>query len=169
MHHHCLKFRSQNVQIFGYVYHNTNGPNHFSLCLRRTRRKKTKELRAGARTSWQKLWRVDRFFFRVWTWSRCQAELTEIVESGSRFSFFRVWNLEFAVSGKQKGSVREETDAVSSTKDMSVHNRHRKLLHRPSHQWHELEVRRERGASEAGVRLGRTIDCRAKLSWRYLQ
>ena len=108
-------------------------------------------------------------FFRVWTWGRCQAELTEIVESGSRFSCFRVWNLEFAVSGKQKGSVREETDAVSSTKDMSVHNRHRKLLHRTSHQWHEVEVRRERGASEAGVRLGRTIDCRAKLSWRYLQ
>ena len=26
MHHHCSKFRSQNVQMFGYVYQNTNGP-----------------------------------------------------------------------------------------------------------------------------------------------
>ena len=28
MHHHCFKFRSQNVQMFGYVYQNTNGLNH---------------------------------------------------------------------------------------------------------------------------------------------
>ena len=28
MHHHCSKFRSQNVQIFGYVYQNRNGLNH---------------------------------------------------------------------------------------------------------------------------------------------
>ena len=28
MHHHCSKFRSQNVQTFGYVYQNTNGLNH---------------------------------------------------------------------------------------------------------------------------------------------
>ena len=28
MHHHCLKFQSHNVQIFGYVYQNTNGQNH---------------------------------------------------------------------------------------------------------------------------------------------
>ena len=27
MHHHSWKFRSQNVQIFGFVYHDTNGPN----------------------------------------------------------------------------------------------------------------------------------------------
>ena len=85
------------------------------------------------------------------------------------FLFFgsETWSL-LAVNGKQKGSVREETDAVSGTTDMSVHNRHRKLLHPVSHQWHEVEVRRERGASEAGVRLGRPTDSRAKLSWRYL-
>ena len=28
MHHHCEKIRSQNVQILGYVYQNTNGLNH---------------------------------------------------------------------------------------------------------------------------------------------
>ena len=28
MHHHCWKLQSQNVQTFGFVYHDTNGPNH---------------------------------------------------------------------------------------------------------------------------------------------
>ena len=36
---------------------------------------------------------------------------------------------EFAISGMQKGSVREETTAVSGTTVMSVQNRHRKPLH----------------------------------------
>ena len=31
---------------------------------------------------------------------------------------------EFAISGKQKGSAREETNAVSGTTVMSVQNRH---------------------------------------------
>ena len=33
---------------------------------------------------------------------------------------------EFAISGKQKGSVREETNAVSGTTVVSVQNRHQK-------------------------------------------
>ena len=53
---------------------------------------------------------------------------------------------EFAINGKQKGSVREETNAVSGTTVMSV----------PNH-------RREKGASEVGVHLGSPIDSRAKI------
>ena len=71
---------------------------------------------------------------------------------------------EFAISGKQKDSVREETSAVSGTTVMNVQNRHRKPLHPLSHQHQEVEVRRDKGASEAGVRLGRPIDSRAKTS-----
>ena len=76
-----------------------------------------------------------------------------------------VWrgDKEFAISGKQKDSVREETNAVSSTTAMSVQNRQQKPLHSLSHQHQEVEVRREKGASEAGVRLGRPIDTRAQI------
>ena len=47
---------------------------------------------------------------------------------------------------------------------MSVQKRHKKPLNPLSHQHQEVEVRREKGASEAGVRLGRPIDSRAKTS-----
>ena len=53
---------------------------------------------------------------------------------------------EFAVSGKQKDSVREETNAV-------LRNQHQKPLHPLSYQHREVEVRREnnvRGRSESG-------------------
>ena len=69
---------------------------------------------------------------------------------------------EFAVSGKQKDSVREETNAV-------LRNQHQKPLHPRSHQHKEVEVRRVKGTSEAGVRLGRPLDSRAgRLLERYL-
>ena len=71
---------------------------------------------------------------------------------------------EFASGGKRKGSVREETNAVSGTKDMKVQNRHQKPPHPLSHQHQEVEVRRERGGSEAGVLLGSSIDSRAKIT-----
>ena len=70
----------------------------------------------------------------------------------------------FAVSGKQKVTVREETNAVSDTKVMILQNRHQKPLHPLSHQHQEVEARREKGASEAEASLGRPIDCRAKTS-----
>ena len=54
--------------------------------------------------------------------------------------------------------------AVSGTMKISVQNRHHKPLHPLSHQNQEVEVRRERGPSEAGVRLGRPIDSRAQIS-----
>ena len=38
---------------------------------------------------------------------------------------------EFAISGKQKGSVRVETNAVSGTTVMNVQNRHQKPRHPP--------------------------------------
>ena len=45
---------------------------------------------------------------------------------------------------------------------MIIHqNRHRKPLHPPSHQWHEVEARREKEASEAEVRLTEFFDSRA--------
>ena len=51
---------------------------------------------------------------------------------------------EFAISGKQKVSVREETNAVSGTRVMIVQNRHQKPLHPLSHQHQEVEVRRQK-------------------------
>ena len=71
---------------------------------------------------------------------------------------------DFAISGKQKGSVREETNAVSGTTVMSVKSQHQKPLHPLSHQHKEVEVRREKGPSEIGVLLGSPIDSRAKTS-----
>ena len=61
---------------------------------------------------------------------------------------------EFAFSGKQKGSAREETTAVSGTKDMNVQNRQQTPLHPLRHQHQEVEVRREkrilRGRNQSG-------------------
>ena len=71
---------------------------------------------------------------------------------------------EFAISGKQKGSVRDETNSVSGTTVMSVQNQHQKPLHPLSHQHKEVEVRREKGPSEVGAHLGSPIDGRAKTS-----
>ena len=71
---------------------------------------------------------------------------------------------EFAINGKQEGSVREETNAVSGTTVMSVQNQYQKPLHPLSHQHKEVEVRRETGPSEVGVHLGSPFDSRAKTS-----
>ena len=73
---------------------------------------------------------------------------------------------ENAVSGKQKDSVREETNAVSGTTVMSVQNQHQKTLHPLSHQHKEVEMRREKGTSECGVCLRSPIDSRAETSWK---
>ena len=75
---------------------------------------------------------------------------------------------EFANSGKQKVSVREETSAVSDTRVMIVQNRHQKQLHPLIHQHQEAGVRREQGASEAEASLGSPTDSRAKTSWKVL-
>ena len=61
---------------------------------------------------------------------------------------------EFAISGKQKGSVREETSVVSDTTGTSVQNRHPKPLHPVSHKHKEVEVRRGRRTLGSGVHLG---------------
>ena len=55
---------------------------------------------------------------------------------------------EFASSGKQTDSVREETDAVSGTAAMGVQNQHQKPLQPLNHQHQEVEVRREKGVWE---------------------
>ena len=69
----------------------------------------------------------------------------------------------FAVSGKQKVSVRK-TNAVFDTRIMIVQNRHQKPFHPLSHQHQEVDVRREKGASEAEASLGSPTDNRAKTS-----
>ena len=62
---------------------------------------------------------------------------------------------------KAKG---EEKSEVSGTMRISVQNRHQKPLHLLGLHHQEVDVRREKGASEAGVRLGRPIDSCAKTS-----
>ena len=71
---------------------------------------------------------------------------------------------EFAIRGKQKDSVREETNIVSGTMKISVQNRYPKPLHPLSHQHKEVEVRRGKRAPVAGVHLGSSLDSRAKTS-----
>ena len=72
---------------------------------------------------------------------------------------------EFAISGKQKDSVREETNAVSSTTVVSVQNRHQKPRILLSHQHQEVEVRLEKEtSSEAEAGLASPTDSRAKTS-----
>ena len=67
---------------------------------------------------------------------------------------------EFAINGKLKG-IR----VGSGTMGMSVQNRHQKPLHPLSHQHKEVEVRRGKRTSEAGVQLGSSVDSRAKTSY----
>ena len=67
-------------------------------------------------------------------------------------------------NGKQKGSVREETNAVSGTRVTIVRNRRQKPLHPLSHQHQEVEVRREKEASEAEASLRNSIDRRVNTS-----
>ena len=70
----------------------------------------------------------------------------------------------FVTSGKQKGSVPEETNAVSGMRVTIVQNRHQKPLQPLNHQHQEVEVRREKVPSEAEASLGSSIDSRAKTS-----
>ena len=71
---------------------------------------------------------------------------------------------EVAIIGKQKGSVREEANAVSCTTVMHVQNRHRRPLRPLNHQHQEVQVRREKRAPEAGVHLGSSLDSRAEIT-----
>ena len=57
------------------------------------------------------------------------------------FSVVLIEDKEFAVNGKRKGSVREETSVVSDTMKISVQNRHQKRLHLLRHQHKEVELR----------------------------
>ena len=67
---------------------------------------------------------------------------------------------------RKKASVRRETNAVSGMSVTIVRNRHRKPNHPLSHnlQKHEVEVCREKEASEAEASLRNSIDRRAKTS-----
>ena len=67
-----------------------------------------------------------------------------------------------AITGKLKDSVREETSVVSGTVKISVQNRHQKPLHPLNHKIEEVEVRRGKRTSGAGVRLGSSLGSRAK-------
>ena len=69
---------------------------------------------------------------------------------------------ENVINGQQKDSVREETSVVSGTMRISVQIRHQKPLHPLNHQHKEVEVRRGKRTSTAGVRLGSSLGSRAK-------
>ena len=103
--------------------------------------------------------------FDAWkrkNWDRCSGYESQEIQ----WHWKRKGNL-LSVESK-KVSARRETNAVSGTRVTVVRNRHRKPLHRLSHQHQEVEVRREKGASEAEASLGRPIDSRAKTSWKVL-
>ena len=70
----------------------------------------------------------------------------------------------FVASGKKKGSVQRETNAVSGMRVTIVQNRHQKPRQPLSHQHQEAEVRREKETSEAKASLGSSIDSRANTS-----
>ena len=74
---------------------------------------------------------------------------------------------EFAISEKQKVSVREETNAVSDTRPRTVHKNQNtlppSLLSQP---YHEVEVCRGREVSEAKVTMGPVFDNRADNIWK---
>ena len=63
--------------------------------------------------------------------------------------------------GKKKGQCSKGDQWVSGME-------HRKPLHPLSHQWHEVEARREKEASEAEVRLADFFDTRADTMWKVL-
>ena len=72
---------------------------------------------------------------------------------------------ENAINGKQKDNVLERTSVVSETMERETgKNRLQNPLHPPFHQYQEVEVRREKGASEAEASLGRPIDSHAGTS-----
>ena len=73
---------------------------------------------------------------------------------------------EFAISGKQKDSVREEPNAVSGMRVTIVQSRDQKPHHPLSHnlQKHEVEVCREEEMPEAEASLGSSIDRRVNAS-----
>ena len=68
---------------------------------------------------------------------------------------------EFAINGKQKDSVRAETSVVSGTMKINVKPTS-KTAPPLNHQNQEVEVHREKGAPEARVHLGSSLDSRAK-------
>ena len=74
----------------------------------------------------------------------------------------------FVTSVKEKASVRRETNVVSGMRVMIVQNRHQKPHPPLSHQWHELEARREKEGSWAEVRLAEFFDNRADTVWNVL-
>ena len=67
-------------------------------------------------------------------------------------------------SGKNKASVRKESDAVSATKPRTVHtNQNPKQPQFPSQPYHEVKVCRGREVSEAKVTMGPFFDNRADI------
>ena len=67
---------------------------------------------------------------------------------------------------RKKGSVRSETNVVSGMGVTIVQDRHRKPYQTLSHnlQKHKVQVRQDKGTSEAEANLGSSIDSRANTS-----
>ena len=75
----------------------------------------------------------------------------------------------YVTSGKKKGSVRKETNAVSGMRVTIVRkNQNPEPPHLLSHRWHEVEARREKEASEAEGRLAEFFDNRVDTIWKVL-
>ena len=72
---------------------------------------------------------------------------------------FDQWKAKGQCSRGDKCSFQHDSDERAKSTQ-------KKPLHILSHQHKEVEVRRERGASEAGVCLGSPTDSRAKTSWK---
>ena len=122
--------------------------------------------------SWKQWWRGEKIrHFNYETLSPGTGELKQ--EQWSRIERAYVALKEEKVhvtSGKKKASIRKVTGAVSVMRVMIIvhQNRQQKPLHPLSHQWHEEEARREKEASEAGVRLAEFFDSRADTIWKAL-
>ena len=89
----------------------------------------------------------------------------EMVETGAVVTSSRGFS---GIERKKRGLLSVESErAVFERRPLRitvVRNRDKKPLHPLSHQHQEVELRREKGTSEAGVRLGRPIDSCAETS-----
>ena len=119
--------------------------------------------------SWRRWWReakIRNFVYEIWRQKWENWDRSSGCESlGIKWCWERTRSL-LSVESKRT-RVREETNAVSGTTVMSGRNQHQKPLHPLSHQPTKRGRSASRkGTSEAGVRLGRSIDSRAETSWK---
>ena len=97
--------------------------------------------------SWKRWWKEEKiriFDYEIFDARIEKIETGALVTSRRRLGGIEKRKRNLLSVEKQKGSVREETNAVSGMTVMSVEDRHQKPLHPLSHQHKEVEVRREK-------------------------